>query len=176
MGPLLTNKLDLSFSKMFCLLIIVNTFSWSDGLIQNGCYLVGSCDTPRSICLDALIAKFMGPTWGPSGADRTQVGPMLAPWTLLSGWLIDILHGCFFRWDLFMINQKVNYENFVGKLIIYTTTMMTSCCVLWFIFSNLWNVFDRCSFSLIIFVSQASVGVIGIPNSFTTRVNIFYPT
>ena len=30
----------------------------------------------------ALIARFMGPTWGPSGADRTQVGPMLAPWTL----------------------------------------------------------------------------------------------
>ena len=27
----------------------------------------------------------MGPTWGPSGADRTQVGPILAPWTLLSG-------------------------------------------------------------------------------------------
>ena len=32
-----------------------------------------------------LIARFMGPTWGPSGADRTLVGPMLAPWTLLSG-------------------------------------------------------------------------------------------
>ena len=32
-----------------------------------------------------LVARFMGPTWGPSGADRTQVGPMLAPWTLLSG-------------------------------------------------------------------------------------------
>ena len=31
-----------------------------------------------------LIARFMGPTWGPSGADRTQVGPMLASWTLLS--------------------------------------------------------------------------------------------
>ena len=27
----------------------------------------------------SMIAKFMGPTWGPSGADRTQVGPMLAP-------------------------------------------------------------------------------------------------
>ena len=27
----------------------------------------------------------MGPTWEPSGADSTQVGPMLAPWTLLSG-------------------------------------------------------------------------------------------
>ena len=32
-----------------------------------------------------LIARFIGPAWGPSGAERTQVGPMLAPWTLLSG-------------------------------------------------------------------------------------------
>ena len=30
----------------------------------------------------------MGPTWGPSGADRTQVGPILAHWTLLSGYLL----------------------------------------------------------------------------------------
>ena len=35
--------------------------------------------------INSLIARFMGPTWGPSGADRTQVGPILAPWTLLSG-------------------------------------------------------------------------------------------
>ena len=27
----------------------------------------------------------MGPTWGPPGADRSQVGPMWATWTLLSG-------------------------------------------------------------------------------------------
>ena len=33
-----------------------------------------------------LISRFMGPTWGPSGADRTQLGPMLAPWNLLSGY------------------------------------------------------------------------------------------
>ena len=32
-----------------------------------------------------LIARFMRLPWGPSGADRTQVGPILAPWTLLSG-------------------------------------------------------------------------------------------
>ena len=38
----------------------------------------------------ALIARFMGPTWGPSGADRTQVGPMLAAWTLLSGALLGL--------------------------------------------------------------------------------------
>ena len=32
-----------------------------------------------------LIASFMGPIWDPSGANRAQMGPMLAPWTLLSG-------------------------------------------------------------------------------------------
>ena len=36
-----------------------------------------------------LIARFMEPSWGPLGAGRTQVGPMLAPWTLLSRWCWD---------------------------------------------------------------------------------------
>ena len=31
------------------------------------------------------IAKFMGPIWGPPGSCRPQMGPMFAPWTLLSG-------------------------------------------------------------------------------------------
>ena len=42
-----------------------------------------------SIWVDFLsspqIARFLRPTWGAPGADRTQVGPMLAPWTLLLG-------------------------------------------------------------------------------------------
>ena len=38
-----------------------------------------------STVMTTLITRFIGPTWSPSGADRTQVGPMLAPWTLLSG-------------------------------------------------------------------------------------------
>ena len=37
-----------------------------------------------------LMARLMGPTWDPPGADTTQVGPMLAPWTLLSGQLIQL--------------------------------------------------------------------------------------
>ena len=40
---------------------------------------------PSNLNIITLIARFMGSTWGPSGADRTQVGPMLAPWTYLSG-------------------------------------------------------------------------------------------
>ena len=37
-----------------------------------------------------LIARFMGPTWGLPGTDRTQVGPMWATRNLLSGtwWLV----------------------------------------------------------------------------------------
>ena len=35
--------------------------------------------------MTSQIAKFMGPTWGPPGSCRPQMGPMLAPWTLLSG-------------------------------------------------------------------------------------------
>ena len=31
------------------------------------------------------IARFMEPTWGPTGSCWLQMGPMLAPWTLLSG-------------------------------------------------------------------------------------------
>ena len=39
--------------------------------------------------IPSLIARFMGSTWGPPGADRTLVGPMLAPWTLLSGLMVE---------------------------------------------------------------------------------------
>ena len=31
------------------------------------------------------IAKIMGPTWDPPGSCRPQMGPMLAPWAMLSG-------------------------------------------------------------------------------------------
>ena len=41
--------------------------------------------------LSTKIVKFMGPTWGPPGSCELQMGPMLAPWTLLSGLLKCIL-------------------------------------------------------------------------------------
>ena len=40
---------------------------------------------PLSHNVKTQIAKFMGPTWGPRGSCRPQMGPMLVPWTLLSG-------------------------------------------------------------------------------------------
>ena len=44
----------------------------------------------QELIASSLIARFMGPTWGLPGADRTQVDPLLAPWTLLSGLLINL--------------------------------------------------------------------------------------
>ena len=35
--------------------------------------------------ITSQIARFLGPTWGPPGSCRPQMGPMMAPWTLLSG-------------------------------------------------------------------------------------------
>ena len=45
------------------------------------------------MCIVSMIARFMGPTWGPSGANRTQVGPKLSPWILLSGIIYTLIDG-----------------------------------------------------------------------------------
>ena len=47
-------------------------------------------DSCASLSLLTLIARFMAPTGGPPGADRTQVGPMLTPRILLSGQALQI--------------------------------------------------------------------------------------
>ena len=52
-----------------------------------------------------MIAKFMGPTWGPSGAERTQVDPILAPWTLLSETLCDKL-----TWSLWNLIRAMRVQ------------------------------------------------------------------
>ena len=46
------------------------------------CYRPASAHTRLRL---PLMARLMEQTWGPSGTDGTQLGLMLAPWTLLSG-------------------------------------------------------------------------------------------
>ena len=57
----------------------------------------------------------MGPTWGPSGADRTQVGPMLTLWTLLSGFLLS---GPLFT-NLSEIKSNVHYTLFRARELVW---------------------------------------------------------
>ena len=63
-----------------------STTVWSTGPIHKNIKVIkGQPWYSLEMLKASLIAKFMGPTWGPPGSCRPQMGPMLAPWTLLSG-------------------------------------------------------------------------------------------
>ena len=53
--------------------------------VQGHTYIAARSNTALHSSWKGQIAKFIGPTWGPPGSSRPQMGPMLAPWTLLSG-------------------------------------------------------------------------------------------
>ena len=90
----------------------------------------------------SLIARFMGPTWSPSGADRTQVGPILAPWTLLSGLLcpsciflsceiFEAEYQCSILWQKLLFASRIQwYFNEAGIRELF----------LYYYFSNLYSV------------------------------------
>ena len=72
----------------------------------------------------SLIARYMGPTWDPSGANRTQVGPMLDPWILLSR-----LHSQMsFRVSILIILQESE-----PKISIRPTHLMSYQCLQWMV-------------------------------------------
>ena len=77
----LSNISGWSVKFVWILSIFNQTLFFSHYTGHHKCSLVLSSFHNKS----TQIARFMGPTWGPPGDDRTQVGPMLAPWTLLSG-------------------------------------------------------------------------------------------
>ena len=63
-------------------------------------------------------AIFMGPTWGPSGADRAQVDPMLAPWTIA---IWDTCSSEYEPSDLLVPHQQ-------GWIQFYAMCMFTQIC------------------------------------------------
>ena len=89
----------------------------------------------RSAARASQIARFMGPIWGPSGADRTQVGPMWALWTLLSGVAIDNLFTrcvCVFVWhniylDDLSIKDQCHINSILRKYCIIGMSGCASC-------------------------------------------------
>ena len=58
------------------------------------------------VSISTLITRFTWPTWGQSGADSTQVGPMLAPWTLLSGQFVRAITDHVFKLGLPNLDQQ----------------------------------------------------------------------
>ena len=100
---------------------------------STGCCYRGSPVRPIQGRRMALIARLMGPKWGPSGADRTQVGLMLAPWTLLSGGAFRLWHkknnrswlyghweekllqkSLAFKWKYYFFMRNYRWCNFTG--------------------------------------------------------------
>ena len=74
----------------------------------------------------SLISKFMGPTWGPSGADRPHVGPMLAPWTSLSGVIL------YTKWQNDKTTTHRNFVRFEFKLgvgVCFLSLLLCPCTV-----------------------------------------------
>ena len=72
---------------------IRHAYAWPIGHFWSicGCWVISGSSNACKFN-NALAARFMGPIRGLSGAERTQVGAMLAPWTLLSGCFIRYLH------------------------------------------------------------------------------------
>ena len=112
------------------------------------------CLLPGELCMGSQIARFMGPTWGPSGADRTQVDPTLFPWTLLSGvflWVQNMIFvSQFFHYTTCKImlwmtaihdyNTRINCEQWV---ILQTIYFSTNSINLVFPCFDIFNIYQR---------------------------------
>ena len=76
--------------KRFHVIVILNVPRYPQALIRPFKWyrfnyeFESTCDR-GSRNKSSQITRLMGPTWGPPGSWRLQVGPVLAPWTLLSG-------------------------------------------------------------------------------------------
>ena len=68
--------------------------------------------TNSTQCLPSQTAKFMGPTWGPPGSCRPQMGPMLAPWTLISGFVLRYQTvNTLWKWLVWQVCSPSNIRN-----------------------------------------------------------------
>ena len=86
------------------------------------------------------IPKFMGPTWGPPGSCRPQMGPMLAPWTLLSG--LFWVHYCDILWASWHLKSLATqlFVNSLFRLTSKNTSKVHITCPMWRESPQKWSV------------------------------------
>ena len=87
----------------------------------------------RAACLKTVpqIARIMGPTWGPPGSCRPQIDPMMAPWSLLSGTLVE---NPLVRWILHSAIVGI-----VVKIILRFAGVADDILSIWFWKGGLWS-------------------------------------
>ena len=95
----------------------------------------------------------MGPTWGSSGAKGTQVGAMLAPWTLLSG--LGSKRDTHSLWPGFEYLSR--YTSVVGFLIVSVNLSYQSSSASLHIMTDVVKHLHTCTFSYYITVCHISL-------------------
>ena len=77
----------------------------------------------------------LGPTWGPPGSCRPQMGPMLAPWTLLSGLVIPNstrrVSICVLIWNLTGALATKSHANFQNDRVALNTNFVALSDFMW---------------------------------------------
>ena len=81
-----------------------------------------------SLLVLSLIARFMGPKWGPSGADRTQVAPCWPHELCYMGYYYDVT-GAACYW--FIETSTQNKGIIVLKIICYSLTNLLMISSYW---------------------------------------------
>ena len=69
-----------------------------------------SLNKQKSYIYNSQKAKFMGPTWGPPGSCRPQLGPLLAPWIFLSA-IVIVTFGYFSpeKADVKQVSRQIHH-------------------------------------------------------------------
>ena len=88
-----------------------NQYGWIMHWIDFDMMILEGVIEPVS-ALKTQIAKFMGPTWGLPGSCRPQMGPMWAPWTLLSGKFYTVS-------SLLQHSQQTRHNSCGGALLLF---------------------------------------------------------
>ena len=100
-------------------------------------------NAPETLCefyptFNSQIARLMGPTWGPPGSCRPQMGPMLDPWTLLSGLVSRLMTTVCYRYLIFLFGQSVYYRLYLP---LRRPHACDSLIELWTTYSYCWTIF-----------------------------------
>ena len=85
----------------------------------------------QSVSITPQIAKFMGPTWGPPGTCRPQMGPMLAPWTLLSGTFSSGLNDPVIMWSLRYVCTCFSVQHYNDVIMNSLASQITSLTIVY---------------------------------------------
>ena len=84
------HSICLLFVSQFIVICYVIIFNWCDFEKLRKIVFVSPMWGTDTSAITTQIARFRGSIWSPSGSCRPKMGPMSAPWTLLSGYIIMV--------------------------------------------------------------------------------------